>query len=89
MDTTLWTHATFLFIGYEVDGMENIPDKGPALIIYYHGAIPIDIYYFMAKVLAKERLVHTVGDYFLFKVPGKICFIFWWNFKIKHFRKIY
>lgn len=55
--------------------MENIPDTGPALIIYYHGAIPIDIYYFLAKTLfAKDRLVHTVADHFLFKVPGKIFF---------------
>lgn len=52
--------------------MENIPDNGPALIVYYHGAIPIDVYYFLMKVVyVKDRLVHTVADYFLFKIPGK------------------
>ena len=58
--------------GYEVNGMENIPDEGPALILYYHGAIPIDFYYFISKcILFKGRLIRTVGDRFLFNVPGK------------------
>lgn len=53
-------------------GLENIPEKGAALIVYYHGAIPIDLYYFMTKVyLYKNRLIHTVADYFLFKIPGQ------------------
>ncbi|XP_055722851.1 transmembrane protein 68-like [Salvelinus fontinalis] len=51
--------------------MEKIPDEGAALIVYYHGAIPIDYYYFLAKVIIqKGRIVHSVADYFLFKVPG-------------------
>uniref|UniRef100_A0A8C7MH01 Transmembrane protein 68 n=1 Tax=Oncorhynchus kisutch TaxID=8019 RepID=A0A8C7MH01_ONCKI len=53
--------------------MEKIPDEGAALIVYYHGAIPVDYYYFLAKVIIqKGRIVHSVADYFLFKVPGKI-----------------
>lgn len=67
----IWDAHGFIWHGYEVEGMENIPDSGPALIVYYHGAIPIDIYYFLVKVIiAKNRLVHTVADYFLFKIPG-------------------
>jgi len=58
--------------GYEVSGMENIPVDTPALLVYYHGAMPIDIYYLIAKtILYKDRLIHTVGDRFLFKIPGK------------------
>lgn len=57
--------------GYEIHGMEKIPDKGPALIVYYHGAIPIDYYYFLANVIIqKGRPCHSVADHFLFKVPG-------------------
>lgn len=57
--------------GYEVQGLENIPDSGPALIIIYHGALPVDIYYLMAHIFFhKDRLLHAVADYFLFKVPG-------------------
>ncbi|XP_018568302.1 transmembrane protein 68 [Anoplophora glabripennis] len=67
----LWDAHGWIWHGYEVKGLEHVPDTGPALIIYYHGAIPIDIYYFLAKVIfTKNRLVHTVADHFLFKIPG-------------------
>ena len=57
--------------GYEIIGLERIPNTGPALMIYYHGAIPIDFYYIMAKViLYKSRMIRAVGDRFLFKTPG-------------------
>lgn len=60
-----------IVLGYEVRGLENLPEHDSALIIYYHGAIPIDMYYLIAKmVLYKSRLIHTVADYFLFKIPG-------------------
>ena len=34
-----------------VPGRDNIPESGPALILYYHGAIPIDYYYLVADTL--------------------------------------
>ncbi|KAI1901406.1 hypothetical protein AGOR_G00034110 [Albula goreensis] len=68
---TLWDGHGNIWHGYEIHGLEKIPDKGPALIVYYHGAIPIDYYYFLAKViLLKGRTCHSVADHFLFKVPG-------------------
>ncbi|XP_036375103.1 transmembrane protein 68-like [Megalops cyprinoides] len=68
---TLWDGHGTIWHGYEIHGLEKIPDQGPALIVYYHGAIPIDYYYFLAKViLHKGRTCHSVADYFLFKVPG-------------------
>ena len=72
MDLSKYSFLTCsYFAGYEVVGMENIPETG-ALIVYYHGAIPIDVYYFISKVLLlKNRVVHTVADHFLFKIPGK------------------
>lgn len=58
--------------GYEIYGLEKIPEEGPALIVYYHGAIPVDYYYFLARVIIqKGRTCHSVADHFLFKVPGK------------------
>jgi 1-acyl-sn-glycerol-3-phosphate acyltransferase len=66
----LWDAHGWIWHGYEVEGLENIPD-GPALFVYYHGTLPIDLYYFLARVyLLKNRLIHTVADRFLFKVPG-------------------
>ena len=50
--------------------MENIPEGG-ALLIYYHGALPIDFYYACSHILLyKGRMIHPVGDRFLFKIPG-------------------
>lgn len=65
-----------MYIGYEIVGLDRLPDSGPAMIIYYHGALPIDFYYVMAKgILVKHRQIHAIGDNFLFSIPGKIHFI--------------
>lgn len=117
----IWDAHAVIYHGYEVVGMENLPKDGAALIVYYHGAIPIDMYYLVAKVCIEQdrsvsfsinidrrrhntfnpilpfmslniqfehfldcpslkerfktlflffRLVHTVGDRFLQKLPG-------------------
>lgn len=64
-------HVFLLISGYEVEGLQNIPSAGPALIIYYHGAIPVDFYYVVTAVLLESgRHVHMVGDKFLFYIPG-------------------
>lgn len=58
-------------------GIENIPEsaEGGALLIFYHGAIPIDYYYILAKiVLLKRRCIRSVGDHFLFKIPGMLSY---------------
>lgn len=67
----LWKLEHFLS-GYEIIGFERIPETGPALLIYYHGAIPIDFYYILARTyLYKRRMIRAVGDRFLFKTPGE------------------
>ncbi|XP_055313631.1 transmembrane protein 68 [Sitodiplosis mosellana] len=67
----VWDAHAWIYHGYEVTGMEYLPKEGPALIVYYHGAIPIDMYYFVARVcMERDRLIHTVADRFLFKLPG-------------------
>ena len=54
--------------------MDKLPE-GPALLVYYHGVIPVDMYYFMAQLLInKQRHLRCVGDRFLFKIPGKSSF---------------
>ncbi|KPJ07717.1 Transmembrane protein 68 [Papilio machaon] len=66
----LWDAHGWLWHGYEIRGLENIPE-GPFLLIYYHGALPIDMYYFTARLLLfKRRHMHTVADRFMFKIPG-------------------
>jgi len=67
----LWDGQGWLWHGYEVVGLEKIPDVGPALLVYYHGALPLDYYYLVAKVcLLKKRVIHSVVDNFLFHIPG-------------------
>ena len=57
--------------GYEVEGLENVPVSQPALIIYYHGAVPVDLYYTVSTLeLARSQQINLVGDRFLFHVPG-------------------
>uniref|UniRef100_A0A8C0GGS2 Transmembrane protein 68 n=1 Tax=Chelonoidis abingdonii TaxID=106734 RepID=A0A8C0GGS2_CHEAB len=59
-----------LLTGYEVHGLEKIPE-GPGLVVFYHGATPIDYFYFLAKLLIlKNRMCYTVADHFVFKLPG-------------------
>jgi len=67
----MWVAFGSMWHGYEVQGWENIPDEGPALLVYYHGAVPIDYYQLVGNcILKKRRVIHSVVDKFLFKIPG-------------------
>lgn len=67
----VWYRHGRLWHGYEVEGLEHIPNEGPALLVYYHGALPIDYYYLLSTcLLTKNRLIRAVGDRFLFRIPG-------------------
>lgn len=60
-----------LWHGYELLGMDKLPVKGPALLIYYHGALPLDMYYILARLLlCKKRRLRNVAATFLFQIPG-------------------
>ncbi|XP_070798395.1 DGAT1/2-independent enzyme synthesizing storage lipids-like [Pituophis catenifer annectens] len=59
-----------LWHGYELHGIENIPD-GPGLIIYYHGAVPLDYLCFLAKIfILKRRCCYSIADDCVFIFPG-------------------
>lgn len=56
--------------GYELHGTEKIPE-GPGLIVYYHGALPIDYCYFICNLYIQTgRLCYSVVDHFFSKLPG-------------------
>ncbi|KYO26084.1 hypothetical protein Y1Q_0003841 [Alligator mississippiensis] len=40
--------------GYELHGVENIP-QGPGVIIYYHGPVPLDYLYFAVRLFLSTR----------------------------------
>ena len=71
MATGLMIQYVLYLLGYETHGLENIPDEGGALLIYYHGALPIDVYYMMGRIkTAKKRNLRNVVAEFLFHIPG-------------------
>lgn len=58
-------------IGFEIDGLEKIFDKGVVLIVYYYGILFIDFYYFVVRcLLEKKRYIRVVGDNFFFYILG-------------------
>lgn len=71
MVAAVWDAHGWIWHGYEIVGLENIPQDEPVLFIYYHGAIPVDVYYFASKIfLYNSKLIRLVVDRFLFKIPG-------------------
>ncbi|XP_071565986.1 DGAT1/2-independent enzyme synthesizing storage lipids isoform X1 [Temnothorax nylanderi] len=71
MAAAAWDAHGWIWHGYEIVGLENIPQDKPVLFIYYHGAIPVDVYYFASKVfLYNSKLIRLVVDRFLFMIPG-------------------
>ncbi|XP_035173278.1 transmembrane protein 68-like [Oxyura jamaicensis] len=70
MLTTIWDGHGRIWHGYEIHGDENIPE-GPALFVFYHGACPADIIYFISRLLLeKKRFCYVVADHFVSRIPG-------------------
>lgn len=66
-----WHHFGRLWHGYEIDGLENVPSEGAALLVYYHGACPVDIYFAISDIyIFRNRILRAVVDRFMFKIPG-------------------
>lgn len=73
-----WYVTAWFFHGYEIryedskvkELLHDMDSDTAVMILYYHGALPIDVYYFtMNSVLTAARQVTVVVDRFLFKVP--------------------
>lgn len=63
------------FSGYEVIGLEHLPE-GPALLIYYHGVLTVDYACFVAMLYReKRRHCYSVSDHLVFRIPGKVLII--------------
>lgn len=66
-----WLAFGRVYFDYSVTGMEHIPDSGPAVLAFYHGAIPIDFILLVCQILEqKNRLTRTVADRTLLWCPG-------------------
>lgn len=51
-------------------GLNNLPKQGGALLVGYHGALPLDAYYFLARCVLERRKIKIVVDKFLYNAPG-------------------
>lgn len=77
-----WKLFSRIWHGHEIIGRENIPSSGPAVLLYYHGALPVDYYFLVADTyLYRDRLIQSVADKFLLKLPGFRSLM--WGFEAK------
>lgn len=59
-----------LYFRYEVYGFENIPRKGPGIIVMNHGILPLDGFLLGMEILIRlSRLPRGLTDHIIFKVP--------------------
>ena len=66
----MWTRLTELYHGHTVIGMENIPSNSAAILVWYHGPIPVDYFGLVARLYLRDgRLVNSVVDRFLTTLP--------------------
>jgi len=67
----IWRVYSRVFHAQEWEGLDNIPKKGGALIIYYHGVVPVDYCATIGEVwLQKGRCISSVVDRSLMEIPG-------------------
>lgn len=56
---------------YSVEGLEHVPQHGPALVVFNHSLATYDILLFGASVyLATGRLINSLADRAIFSTPG-------------------
>ncbi|KAL5285401.1 TMEM68.2 family protein [Megaselia abdita] len=48
--------------GYEIVGLQNVPDEGPVLIVFYHAPLPLDVVVFASHMYLKKRPLWSVAD---------------------------
>jgi len=66
----LWTSYLSLWHNHSIVGIHNIPTKGPGLIVWYHGPIPVDYIGLVARIyLETNRRVYSVVDRCLNMMP--------------------
>lgn len=65
--------AYHIWYNMKVEGFEeNFPKTGPTIALFFHGAIPVDLYYFANYINHKNLEYGYAGvtDHFMFKCPG-------------------
>lgn len=56
---------------YEVRGAEHVPLDRPALLVYYHGLLPLDAFYFGSWFYQRHGLlIRALAERLIFQIPG-------------------
>lgn len=93
LTAAIWYYTAKLWNGYEIiyhpqaemllkiNSESDSDELIPVMIVYYHGALPIDLYYFIMNhaLDSNARQIHSCVDRFLFKVPGFSQALKFWN----------
>jgi len=67
----MWTNITKYYYDHEIKGLEKIPSSSSAILVWYHGVVPMDYLALVSKLYLRDgRMVHSVVDRFLPSVPG-------------------
>jgi hypothetical protein len=48
---SVWNWHGRIFYDHEVVDLDHIPDEGGAVIVYYHGVIPVDYLLLVSKII--------------------------------------
>ena len=67
----MWSTLTTYYHDHQILGLEKIPNGSAALLVWYHGTIPIDYIGLVSRLYLRDgRMVHSVVDTFLSNLPG-------------------
>ena len=67
----MWTNITRYYYDHEIKGLEKIPSNSSAILVWYHGVVPIDYIALVSQLYLRDgRMVHSVVDKFLPSIPG-------------------
>ena len=66
-----WSAYTSYYHDQTFEGLENIPKDSAALLIWYHGPVPVDYFGLVAKIYKRDgRMINTIVDRCLTVLPG-------------------
>merc|ERR1712142_53892 len=66
-----WSAYTSFYHDQTFIGLENIPKDSAALLIWYHGPVPVDYFGLVARIYKRDgRMVNTIVDRCLTALPG-------------------
>ena len=66
-----WSAITTLYHDQTFEGLEHIPKDSAALLVWYHGPVPVDYFGLVAKIYKRDgRIINTIVDRCLLMLPG-------------------